>query len=100
MRGLGKQLKASIITIVCYYAFGLPLALFFAFGRDYELVGLWGGMLIAAIIYDCCMLVLVINGPWTKAEAEFQAKIAKTGSSNTSKPEIYQRLMDGYDDKH
>ena len=89
MRGLGKQLKASIITIVCYYAFGMPFALFLAFNKDYELVGLWGGMLIAVIIYDFCMLVLVINGPWTKAEAELQSKAAKTGESDTSKPDIY-----------
>ena len=37
IRALGKQAPASVITLVCYYAFGMPLAMWLGFSRHLNL---------------------------------------------------------------
>ena len=66
VRGLGKQGIASVITIICYYCFGLPMAMYLGFTKGYELVGFWGGMLIAIVALDLAIIYLVVKSDWTK----------------------------------
>ena len=64
VRGLGKQGPASIIILVCYYAFGMPLAVYLGFYRDWRLLGFWFGMLIAVALSQVLIAVLVITADW------------------------------------
>lgn len=52
IRGLGRQVYGSIYTLVCYYCFGMPLALYFGFSCDMGVKGLWLGFSLASIILD------------------------------------------------
>ena len=47
VRALGKQMRASIATLSCYYIFGMPLALVLGFKLDMGLVGFWLGFTCA-----------------------------------------------------
>ena len=41
VRALGKQLPASIVTLLCYYALGMPLAMWLGFTRHLNILGFW-----------------------------------------------------------
>ena len=47
VRGVGKQTAASVATLICYYGFGMPLALLLGFKKDLGLVGFWAGFTVA-----------------------------------------------------
>ena len=64
IRALGKQLPASIVTLVCYYALGMPLAMWLGFTRHLNLLGFWEGFLIAIIILDIIIAFVVVCSDW------------------------------------
>ena len=66
IRGLGLQVIGSIYTLICYWVIGLPLALYFAFGLDKGVYGLWLGFSIACIILDLGFLMIIECPNWTK----------------------------------
>ena len=66
IRGLGRQAYGSIWTLVCYYIFGMPLALYFAFSRDVGIKGLWIGFTIASLVLDIGFWVIIYCGDWNK----------------------------------
>lgn len=47
VRALGKQFRASVATLICYYAFGMPLACLLGFKYDMGVKGFWLGFTIA-----------------------------------------------------
>jgi len=47
VRALGKQFKASVATLCCYYIFGMPLAICLGFKLDMGVVGFWLGFTVA-----------------------------------------------------
>jgi len=47
VRAVGKQFRASVATLCCYYIFGMPLALILGFKADMGLVGFWLGFTVA-----------------------------------------------------
>lgn len=49
----------SLFTMVCYYAFGLPLALFFGFKLELGIGGLWIGFTIASVVLDIGFYVII-----------------------------------------
>ena len=65
IRALGYQFPASIWTLVCYYIFGLPLALHFAFNKDLKVQGMWEGFLIAMLVLDFGVAVGLYFGKWS-----------------------------------
>lgn len=64
VRGLGKQLLASIATIVCYYAFGLPLALCLGFKKDLAIRGFWIGFTFALSLQDFFVTLVILRADW------------------------------------
>ena len=64
VRALGKQFNASIVTIVCYYIIGMPLALVFGFTLEMGLVGFWLGFIIAMFLLDVVMTVVIATSDW------------------------------------
>ena len=68
VRALGQQLAASVTTLVCYYFFGLPLALYLGFTKGLELYGFWMGFSFALVILDLIVATIVIRSDWS-AEA-------------------------------
>jgi Na+-driven multidrug efflux pump len=51
---------------MCYYAFGLPLALSLAFSYDYGVIGLWYGFTAASALLDLGYLFIIVCCDWHK----------------------------------
>ena len=78
VRALGKQFRASIATICCYYIFGLPLALVLGFKMEMGLVGFWIGFTAALTLQDILVSGIIVCADWnigTKLEEELEAKL-------------------------
>jgi len=67
IRALGKQGMASFVTLICYYAFGMPLALYLGFTKEYGVMGFWLGFLIAMTLLDGIVAYIVITANWTSS---------------------------------
>lgn len=52
------------MTLICYYAIGLPLAIWLGFYQGYDLNGFWYGYIVAMSIVDVIVLVIVIKSSW------------------------------------
>lgn len=70
MRALGLQLPVSITTLVCYYLFGLPLAIYLGFNKGLALYGFWLGFTLAVTILDLLVIVLVMRADWDRKEEQ------------------------------
>ena len=64
VRALGKQFKASVATLICYYAIGMPLALVLGFKHEMELVGFWLGFTIAMFLLDFVVIFIIVTADW------------------------------------
>ena len=70
VRALNQQLKASIVTLVCYYAIGMPLAWHFGFGLNMGIKGFWQGFFIALIILDAGVIYVVVRASWENTNSD------------------------------
>jgi Na+-driven multidrug efflux pump len=64
IRGLGKQGKASIGTVVGYWGIGIPLSLIGVFGLKWGMAGLWLGPVFAISFNFCFYFSLIIRTDW------------------------------------
>ena len=64
VRALGKQLLASIVTIICIYAIGLPLALVLGFKMEMGVKGFWLGFTVAIICQDIFVTMVIVCSSW------------------------------------
>ena len=53
-----------MVTLVCMYGIGLPLALYLGFKRHLNLVGFWEGFLAAMITLDVIVIFLLVCADW------------------------------------
>lgn len=85
IRGLGRQAYGSIYTLICYYVFGMPLALVFTFVFDWGVAGLWGGFTIACIVLDIGFFFIITCCDWEKIAEATAARIAKEQQDREAK---------------
>mmetsp|Transcript_37541 Transcript_37541/g.49370 ORF Transcript_37541/g.49370 Transcript_37541/m.49370 type:complete len:158 (+) Transcript_37541:991-1464(+) len=64
VRALGKQFKASVATLCCYYILGLPLALTFGFKMDMDVRGFWLGFTLALALQDIIVTLIIVCTDW------------------------------------
>lgn len=50
VRALGKQFKASVATLCCYYLVGMPLAILFGFQFEMDVRGFWLAFTIGILL--------------------------------------------------
>jgi len=95
VRAVGQQLFASITTLVCYYFFGLPLAIYLGFKKGLDLYGFWLGFAIALIFLDIIVGIIVIKSDWsdkslslekTEATIEKSLQITRQNSNFAMSP--------------
>jgi len=82
IRGLGKQIYGSVFVLICYYVFGMPLALYLAFKKEMGVNGLWLGFTIAVSILVIGLVLIIECSNWSKIAADMQTKIDKEKLSN------------------
>jgi MATE family multidrug resistance protein len=75
IRGLGRQFYGSIYTLICYYIFGMPLALIFAFPLGWGVAGLWAGFTIACIVLDIGFAFIITCCNWNEIAEKSHAKM-------------------------
>jgi hypothetical protein len=80
---------------LCYYFFGLPLAIYLGFKKGLELYGFWLGFTIALVFLDTIVGVIVIWSDWsakslsdvkTDATIERSLKITRQNSMFAMSP--------------
>eukprot|EP00347_Sterkiella_histriomuscorum_P002719 403367069 len=74
IKGLGKQSYSSVFLLICYYCFGMPLALFFAFKIQMGVSGLWLGFTIASMILDLGFYFIINCTSWQTAGKAMRGK--------------------------
>ena len=86
VRGLGKQFQAGIVTILSYYALGLPLALVLGFRLNMGVRGFWLGFTVALIVKECLVSIVILRSSWapdqkTEPTAVEKMKMALSATS-------------------
>lgn len=76
MRALNRAKPVTYLTILFYYAFGLPIAVYLGFYQNMSLVGFWIGYIIAMFLVDLAVAYVVITCPW-KVEQVQSVQTAK-----------------------
>ena len=66
LRGQGRQYIGGYLNLFSYYVLALPVAFFFGFYLEFELFGLWVGLMVALCFVSSCELYFVINCDWDK----------------------------------
>jgi len=64
VRALGKQLRASVATLCCYYGLGMPLALVLGFKKDMGVQGFWIGFTVALTLQDVIVSLIIVCADW------------------------------------
>ena len=90
VRALGKQFLASVVTIICIYVFGLPLALVFGFKMEMGVRGFWLGFTVAIICQIIFVTMVIVCSSWTVDqktepidEKSFEKEVQTTPSINS-----------------
>lgn len=64
LRGQGRQYIGGWLNLVSYYILALPVAFLFGFYLNFQLFGLWVGMIIALVFVSLCELFFVLKSDW------------------------------------
>lgn len=78
VKGVGKQLAATPIVIISYYAIGLPLAALFGFKLKMGVKGLCLGMLVGTAVHAICFFMLVWCLDWNLEAHRAAARVGVT----------------------
>lgn len=54
IRGLGRTTQTAIVTFICYWIFGLGLAIYLGFKKEKGVIGLWQAFAYACVLYVAC----------------------------------------------
>lgn len=86
LRGQGRQSIGGYLNLFSYYFIALPLALYFAFNKSLQLMGLWLGMLIALFVLSLSQLYFVVYTDWDYVinECINEGILEENGSINPS----------------
>ncbi|CDW80600.1 na+-driven multidrug efflux pump [Stylonychia lemnae] len=113
IKGIGKQTYSSIFLLICYYCFGMPLALVFAFKLQMEVSGLWLGFTIASMILDVGFYFIINCTQWELAGKDMRKRsmtseiqriemaksiqASKHGNDELSQPKIFSKQLNSID---
>lgn len=75
IRGIGKEIYASICFIVCYPGIGLIGAYIFAYPLDFEVFGVYIGQGIGLGIYLITQLLTIWYSNWQSLSDFIQARV-------------------------
>ncbi|XP_042298296.1 multidrug and toxin extrusion protein 2-like [Sceloporus undulatus] len=78
LRGTGKQKLGAIFNAIGYYAIGLPVGVVLIFVAKMELMGLWVGMFICALIPSTFSIIYIARMNWKQAAEEAQHRAGLT----------------------
>jgi len=77
VRGAGLQGPASILTLIGYWVFSLPIAGVLAFKAEMEISGLWLGMNIGILFICIAIGILIFRLDWDRLIEEVRERTGK-----------------------
>lgn len=81
LRGLGRQEFGGYVQIFCYYVFALPLSFGLAFGKHWDLWGLWTGVALALGLVALIEFIYLSRTDWQRSVEEARARNLEGGAS-------------------
>lgn len=93
IRGLNLQFRGAILTLVCYYILGMPLALVFAFICKWGIMGLWAGFTIACVILDVGLFMIIYIPDWHKISEKVKEALMASQHNATNAVSYYRMHM-------
>lgn len=75
LRGQGRQHIGSVLNLISYYIFAVPVALILAFTFLLKLQGLWIGIGIGIVILSLCELYFIYYSNWDKIVNDSKKRI-------------------------
>ncbi|CAD8201128.1 unnamed protein product [Paramecium octaurelia] len=80
---IGKEHFASQSMMFCYIIFGQPVAYLLTYVLDFELAGVWWGMIVAASTYSFLQIYVMLKSDWHRLSNEINDKIHSMGAHHT-----------------
>ncbi|CAK59111.1 unnamed protein product (macronuclear) [Paramecium tetraurelia] len=77
---IGKEHFASKSMMFCYIVFGQPTAYLLTYVWDFELAGVWWGMIVAASTYSLLQIYIMLKSDWHHLSNEINDKIHSMGA--------------------
>eukprot|EP00347_Sterkiella_histriomuscorum_P022093 403331703 len=74
IRGLGKQARASNITIIGYWILGIPISLSTVFYLNWGIVGLWTGPTVAIVFNFIFYYLIIMKQDWHQIAKDAEAR--------------------------
>ena len=65
IKGIGKQMQATIAYVLCFYLVGLPASYLFCFPLRMGLQGLWIGLVAGLIVLTMALSLIIRKSNWT-----------------------------------
>ncbi|KAK9136407.1 hypothetical protein Syun_015737 [Stephania yunnanensis] len=84
--GAGWQSLIALISIVCYYVFGLPIGALLGFKFKVGVQGIWSGMFAGAFVQTLILVYILYRTNWQKEALQAEERIKKWGGP-TERPE-------------
>lgn len=64
--GAGWQFLVALISIACYYVFGLPVGALLGYGFKLGTNGIWLGLLFGCLFQTTVLLIRMVQTNWQK----------------------------------
>ncbi|KAK9108780.1 hypothetical protein Sjap_016840 [Stephania japonica] len=84
--GAGWQSLIALISIICYYVFGLPIGALLGFKFKIGVRGIWAGMFAGAFVQTLILVYILYRTNWQKEAVQAEERIRKWGG-HTERPE-------------
>jgi len=75
MRGLERELLATIACLIAFYGVGLPLEIVFGYIEDMQALGLWIGFTVGLGVLFVFYIVAISCTDWDKKIAEAKERL-------------------------
>ncbi|EER24567.1 MATE efflux family protein [Coccidioides posadasii C735 delta SOWgp] len=67
LRGLGRQSFGGYVQLFCYYGVALPISFGTAFGLEWHLWGLWGGVAVGLLLVGVVEGIYLTKADWERS---------------------------------
>ena len=76
VRALGIQMKATLVSIFCFWGVSIPLAYIFAFTElDLSIMGLWLSMFIGENLQFVILVFIISRADWQSYAVKAQKRM-------------------------
>ncbi|OIS98199.1 PREDICTED: protein DETOXIFICATION 33-like isoform X1 [Nicotiana attenuata] len=92
--GAGWQLQVALISIGCYYGFGLPMGALLGYKFKFGVEGILSAMLAGSLLQTLSQVIIIARTSWHKQALQAEERVRTWGGEveNQSSPDIGKSL--------